>query len=107
MKLPREGGLYGIKLSAGAWAGTELESTAADNPQTLGYVGKAEPGRGGLRTRWQREHLAKHSGRSSPRRSWLAVLAPAHDSRFSLGLVRKVVRQTSTAMSPIGTGNGG
>lgn len=82
MKLPREGGLYGIKLSAGAWAGTELESTAADNPQTLGYVGKAEPGRGGLRTRWQREHLAKHSGRSSPRRSWLAVLAPAHDLPF-------------------------
>lgn len=78
LDLPRHPGLYAIRLSQGAWSGTPLEGTVAADPQAIAYIGKAQPP-GGLRGRWRNQHLAQHSGRSSPRRSWLAVLAPAHD----------------------------
>lgn len=74
---PRRGGLYAIKLAAGAWAGTALAGDDRATPESIAYVGKAEDRRGGIAARWHGEHLASHSGRSSPRRSWLAVLAPA------------------------------
>jgi GIY-YIG catalytic domain-containing protein len=69
-------GIYVIKLIAGAWSGTELEETPADDPDSIAYVGKAEGTKRTIAKRWMVEHLAAHSGRSSPRRSWLAILAP-------------------------------
>ena len=73
---PTVAGLYAIKLAAGAWRGTVLEPEEDVGPKGIAYVGKGE-GPGGVAQRWRDEHLALHSGRSSPRRSWLAILAPA------------------------------
>lgn len=73
---PQGAGLYAIKLAPLAWAGTVLEHDERAAADVIAYVGKAEGHGRGVAKRWLSEHLAAHSGRSSPRRSWLAVLAP-------------------------------